>query len=119
MGNKVLKSKNGFYLSAEEGHLHGKTERTEHTNFQVEEHDHGAKVSLKTHNNHYVAVNSNLEIILAHHHSGDEAKFHLEHHDGRVAFKSHHGGFLTINDEGHVHVQEEKVPGALFEEISV
>jgi hypothetical protein len=117
MGAKVFKA-NGYFLGAEEGHIHGHTERTHKTTFHIEEHDGGAKVSLKTHNGHYVAVNGNNEVYTSHTHHTDEAKFHLEHHGGRVALKSHHGGYLTIQQDGHVHVHHERTEGAMFEELS-
>jgi len=117
MGAKEFKAYNGTWLTAEEGHIHCLTERTSKAKFHIEEHDGGKKVSLKTHNGHYVAVNSNKEIYLSKTHSGDECKFHLENHHGKVALKSHHGGYLGVNDENRVRVHHERTERELFEEI--
>jgi len=87
-----------------------------HCKFHVEEHDGGKKVSLKTHNGHYVAVNSGGEIYIKKEHSGDEAKFHLENHKGKVALKSHHGGYIHVSSEAKVRVNHERTDECLFEE---
>jgi len=118
MGAKAFRAHNGEYLVAEEGHLYTEGVLNGKGHFHVEEHDGGKKVSLKTHNGHYVAVNSNMEIYLAKNHSSDECKFALENHHGRVALKSHHGGYLGIRD-GKAHVHEERTDEELFEEVSV
>jgi len=116
MGAKVFKSFDGKFMTAEEGHIHFLSERTGKSKMHVEEHDGGKKVSLKTHNGHYVAVNSNREIYIAHKHSGDECKFHLENHHGKVALKSHHGGYLGVSEEDRLRVNHERSERELFEE---
>jgi len=119
MGAKAFKGAHGQYLAAEEGHLYGMHEMQKQTKFHIEEHDGGKKVSLRTHNGHYVAVNVNKEIYMAHSHASDEAKFHLERHEGRVAIKAHHGGYLGLTKEGQVRIYHERTPSELFEEVSV
>jgi len=118
MGAKFFKAYDGSYLVAEEGHLYTQHHKDHKAQFHVEEHDGGKKVSLKTHNGHYVGVNSGQEIYVKHDHKSDEVKWHLENHHGKVALKSHHGGYLTINETGHAHVNPERNERSLFEEIS-
>ena len=72
MGAKEFKSYDGKFLIAEEGHIHCLSERNNRAKFHVEQHDGGKKVSLKTHNGHYIAVNSNKEVYIAHSHNGDD-----------------------------------------------
>jgi len=114
---EAFKAHNGEFLAAEEGHLYTLGVLGDKCKFHIEEHDGGKKVSLKTHNGHFVAVNSNSEIYLAKSHSSDECKFALENHHGRVALKSHHGGYLGVRD-GKVHVHEDRTDDELFEEAS-
>jgi len=117
MGAKTFKAYNGEYIVAEEGHIYLHHHKDHKAVFHVEEHDGGAKVSLKTHNGHYVAVNTNKEIYVAHQHSGDESKWHLEHHHGKIALKSHHGGYLGVDPaSGKIRVHHEKTEYELFEE---
>jgi len=118
MGVKAFKSQ-GMYMHAEEGHLYGLSNLNSKGHFHVEEHDGKTKISLKTHNGHYVSVDDQHQIHLKHGHSGDEAKFLLEHHHGRVTLKAHHGGWLTMEQDGRVHVHHEHTEGALWEEQSV
>jgi len=103
MGAKAFKGHKGW-LAAEEGHLYVVEEKIEKCKFHVDQHDGGKKVSLRTHNGHYAAANSNHEVYMRHHHDSDEAKFALEQHSGHVALKSHHGGYLGVNAEGHVYL---------------
>jgi len=117
MGAKCFKA-NGFYLAAEEGHLEGHTEKSKKTDFHIEEHDGGKKVSLKTHTGHYVAMNANHEIYMAHSHASDEAKFFLEQHDNdRVALRSQHGGYLGVDASGRTGVSRSLGTSELFEEV--
>jgi len=101
MGSKVFKDMDGRFMTAEEGHIHFLSERTHKGHFHVEQHDGGKKVSLRTHNGKYVAVNSNKEIYLSHTHHTDEAKFHLENHHGKVALKSHYGARTHTHKHYH------------------
>jgi hypothetical protein len=64
-------------LEAEEGRLYTAPGSSHKTHFHIEEHDGGKKVSLKTHNGHYIAVNSNGEIYTRHDHGSDEAYVRL------------------------------------------
>jgi len=118
MGAKAFKAYDGGYLIAEEGHIHVLPELTDKGHFHVEEHDDGKKVSIKTHNGRYIAVNCNHEIYLRHDHHNDEAKFHLENHHGKVALKSHHGGYLGVHD-GRLSVHHERTEHELFQEINL
>jgi hypothetical protein len=118
MGARAFRASDGTYLVAEEGHVYTEQTLNGKGHFHVEEHDGGKKVSLKTHNGHYVAVNGNDEIYMAHHHNTDDAKFHVEQHHGKVALKSHHGGYLGV-EGGKVHVHRERTESELFEEVKV
>ncbi|PRP76840.1 hypothetical protein PROFUN_14799, partial [Planoprotostelium fungivorum] len=108
---------NGFFLAAEEGELVGSTEKSHKTSFHIDQHDGGKKVSLKTHNGHYVAVNNQRQIYISHTHEIDEAKFFLEQHPGeKVALAAHHGGYLGIDHEGRVGISHNLGQSELFEE---
>lgn len=47
------------------------------------------------------------------------SQWHLEHHHGKVAIKSHHGGYIGVDKHGHVRIHHERGHDELFEELAV
>jgi len=101
---------------AEEGELYTHNNLREHGSkgfFHIEKHGDN-KVSLRTHHNKYVAADSSGFIYLTHQHHEFETKFFLEWFQGRVAFRSHHMGYISITYDGSVCLQNRLGEEQLF-----
>jgi len=98
MGQRAFKNHHhGLWLIAEDDTLYGHYDLHHKGYFYVEKHGmFSDRVTLKTHHGRFVAGNAAHQLYLAYSHS-DETHFHLEHHDGKVALRSHYGGYIGVD----------------------
>jgi len=80
----------------------------------------GDLVELVTHHGKYVAVDSNGDVYLANAQHQWETQFHLEHHQGKVAFRSTNTNrYLGITSGHKVRGHHECTNDELFQENQV
>jgi hypothetical protein len=118
---RALRAHNGRWVVAESGHLfthHHLQEHLQRALFTFETHGND-KISLRTYYGKYVAADSFHNVYLTNHHHDYETKFHIEWHNGRVFFRSHHSGYLGVNDSGEVRLHSHRGPNELFEVLNV
>ena len=91
----LIESLNHTYLTAEGGHVHARSPKSpedlkHHEHFHWTEEVHGSHVALKSHNNHYISINSHHEVHLVNK-VDNHALFHKENVNGHVQFKVIYG----------------------------
>jgi hypothetical protein len=114
-GRKAFRVCHGKWLTAEEGSLFAEDHCHDRGIFFIEPVT-GDEVQIRTSHGKYLAAGEFHNLYLTHQQQPYETRFHVEfNYDGRVSFKSHHKGWLGIDQNGEVHVIPQKGENELFE----
>jgi len=115
-------------------HIHGKALAGNGKHNQLYLESHGDKsavwkiksmyddvVEIRSHDDHYVGCDQGGRAYLHHaHHDGGDTKFHMEHlGSNTVAFRSHHGHYLTVQSHGGWFGHTDRGSDSVFQEVII
>eukprot|EP01102_Stenamoeba_stenopodia_P005877 TRINITY_DN16595_c0_g1_i1.p1 TRINITY_DN16595_c0_g1~~TRINITY_DN16595_c0_g1_i1.p1 ORF type:complete len:122 (+),score=17.39 TRINITY_DN16595_c0_g1_i1:95-460(+) len=120
MGARQFKSHHQTWLIAEDNTLHANHSSEGHkSHFHIE--NHGLYHTIRTHHGKYLAETADHKLYLTHDAHHHDAHWHVEHHHdgGKVALRSIHGNYISVDARGHVRTHHERGHDELFTEVIV